>query len=151
MAIEEKTEITESEWEVMRVVWTLEKATSKDIIQVLQEKKDWKPATAKTFIGRLVKKGILNTEPKGNKYIYSAAISEEDSVKSVTDRLFDQICSKGVGKTIADMIAEVTLSHKDIELLETALEKKKDEAVDEVACNCVPGQCKCRENHNMNC
>ncbi|WP_028784597.1 CopY/TcrY family copper transport repressor [Thalassobacillus devorans] len=151
MAIEEKTEITESEWEVMRVVWTLEKATSKDIIHVLQEKKDWKPATAKTFIGRLVKKGILNTEPKGNKYIYSAAISEEDSVKSVTDRLFDQICSKAVGKTIADMIAEATLSYKDIELLETALEKKKDEAVDEVACNCVPGQCKCRENHNMNC
>lgn len=151
MAIEEKTEITESEWEIMRVVWTLEKATSKDIIQVLQEKRDWKPATAKTFIGRLVKKGILNTEPKGNKYIYSAAISEEDSVKSVTDRLFDQICSKAVGKTIADMIAEATLSHKDIELLETALEKKNDEAVNEVACNCVPGQRKCRENHNMNC
>ncbi|SDQ89467.1 CopY/TcrY family copper transport repressor [Virgibacillus salinus] len=150
MAIEEKIEITESEWEIMRVVWTLEKATSKDIIQVLQDKKDWKPATAKTFIGRLVKKGMLNTEPKGNKYIYSAAFSEEDSVKSVTDRLFDQICSKEVGKTIADMIAGATLSHKDIELLQTVLDKKKDEAVDEVACNCMPGQCKCRDNHNMN-
>lgn len=151
MTNEEKFEITDSEWEVMRVVWTRTKATSKEIINVLQEKKDWKPATTKTFIGRLVKKGALNTETVGNKFIYTAAVSEEESLKSLKAGLFNHICNTAVGKTIADLITEATLSHDDIARIEGVLKAKKKDAVDVIVCNCVPGQCHCKENHNMNC
>lgn len=141
--MEDKTQITDAEWEVMRVVWTLHQATSKDIIDVLHFKKQWKQATAKTLIGRLVQKGLLKTEKDGKRYLYSAAVDEAESVKVLEHRLFDRICNKEVGKTIANMIAEATLSHSDIELLEQTLDKKKSEAVEEVKCNCVPGQCQC--------
>lgn len=146
MKTETNTKISESEWEIMRVVWTLKEVTSKEIIDVLQEKKDWKPATTKTFIGRLVKKGMLNTESYGKRYIYSAAVSEDETVKNVTTGLFDNICSKDVGKTIAEMISTSTLSFDDIALLEKALEKKKKAAVKEVKCNCLKGQCHCKKH-----
>ena len=149
MISEERSKITDSEWEVMRVVWTLKKVTSREISEVLEEKKDWKPATTKTFIGRLVKKGMLNTEAKGNRYLYTATVSEDESLKSVTDGLFEHICSKEVGKTIADLISEATLSHEDVEMLTEVLKNKKEEAVEEVECNCVPGQCHCQEHHHM--
>jgi len=149
MILEDKSKITDSEWEVMRVVWTLKKVTSREISEVLEEKKDWKPATTKTFIGRLVKKGMLNTEAKGNRYLYTAKVSEDESLKSVTDGLFEHICSKEVGKTIADLISEATLSHEDVEMLTEVLENKKKEAVAEVECNCVPGQCQCQEHQHM--
>jgi CopY/TcrY family copper transport repressor len=151
MTNEEKFEITDSEWEVMRVVWARTKATSKEIINVLQDKKDWKPATTKTFIGRLVKKGALNTETVGNKFIYTAAVTEEESLKSLKAGLFNHICNTAVGKTIADLIKEATLSHDDIAMIEEILKSKKKDAVDVIVCNCVPGQCHCKENHNMNC
>lgn len=151
MTNEESLEITDSEWEVMRVVWTRKKATSKEIISVLQDKKDWKPATTKTFIGRLVKKGALNTETVGNKFIYTAAISEEDSLKSLKEGLFNHICNTAVGKTIADLILDATLSHGDITMIEEVLKAKKKDAVDEIVCNCVPGQCHCKENHDISC
>lgn len=149
MIPEEGSKITDAEWEVMRVVWTLKKVSSKEISDVLKEKKDWKPATTKTFIGRLVKKGMLSTEPKGNRYLYTATVSEDESLKSVTDELFYHICNKEVGKTIAELISEAILSHKDVEILEKVLEKKKEDAVEEVECNCVPGQCQCQEHHHM--
>ena len=151
MPNEEKFEITASEWEIMRVVWTHTKATSKEIISVLQEKKDWKPATTKTFIGRLVKKGALNTESVGNKFIYTAAVTEEESLKLLKAGLFNHICNTAVGKTIADLIAEATLSHDDIAMIEKVLKSKKKDALDMIVCNCVPGQCQCKKNHNMNC
>jgi CopY/TcrY family copper transport repressor len=148
---EEKPEITDSEWEVMRVVWTLKEVTSKEISKVLEEKKGWKPATTKTFIGRLVKKGMLHTEKTGNRFIYTAAVSEEESMKTLKAGLFTHICSRAVGKTIADLIGEATLSHDDIALLEEVLQNKKKDAVDEIACNCVPGQCTCKKDHGMSC
>lgn len=151
MAEEERVEITDAEWEIMRVVWTLGHATSKEIIEVLQVKKEWKPATTKTFIGRLVKKGMLLAEPQGNKFIYSAGISEKGSVENAIDRLFGQICSRATGKTIAEMISKALLSHEDVRLLQAALDAKTDQSVDVVPCNCIPGQCQCKNEHNINC
>ena len=139
--MEDKSQITDAEWEVMRVVWTLHQATSKDIIEVLHSKKNWKQATAKTLIGRLVQKGLLETEQDGKRYLYTAAVDETESVKMLEQRLFDRICNKEIGKAIANMILDATLSHDDIKLLEETLEIKKNEAMEEVECNCVPGQC----------
>jgi len=135
--------ITDSEWEVMRVVWAQNKTTSKDIRDIIENKKNWKPTTTKTLIGRLVDKGVLNTEKDGNKYIYSTDLKESDFLKSTLEQTFNNICSKDVGKIIADLISKSTLSFRDIEELEEVLEMKKKNAVDEVQCNCVPGQCNC--------
>ncbi|ALV22625.1 MAG: CopY/TcrY family copper transport repressor [Carnobacterium sp.] len=143
MTTKVKTTITEAEWEVMRVAWTAETVTSKEIVAVLKDKMNWKPATIKTLIGRLVEKGLLATEPVGNKFIYTPTVSEEDSVKNVTLDVFSQMCNKKVGTTLANLLAEATLSHEDVRLLEEVLAQKKKEAVDEVACNCAPGQCNC--------
>ncbi|MGX9932891.1 CopY/TcrY family copper transport repressor [Virgibacillus salarius] len=147
MNTEIDSKITESEWEVMRVVWAQDNVTSKEIIEVLQQKKDWKSATTKTFIGRLVKKGMLHTEAEGKKYIYSANINESEFIKSNLDETFQNICNKDVGNTIVDLISKATLSFKDIEKMEKALDMKKKDAVEEVSCSCVPGQCKCND-HN---
>lgn len=146
MKTEIDSKITDSEWEVMRVVWAQDQVTSKEIIEVLQQKKDWKPATTKTFIGRLVKKGMLHTETEGKKYIYSANIIESEFVKSTLDETFENICNKDVGNTIVDLISKATLSFKDIEKMEKALEMKEKDAVEEVPCSCVPGQCKCKDH-----
>jgi len=143
MNTEIDSKITDSEWEVMRVVWAQGDVTSKEIREVLQQKRDWKPATTKTFIGRLVKKGMLHTETEGNKYIYSANINENEFIRSTLDETFDNICNRDVGNTIVDLISKATLSFQDIERLKKTLEKKKKDAVEEVPCTCVPGQCNC--------
>lgn len=136
--------ITDSEWEVMRVVWANEKITSKEIIDVLQQKMDWGTATIKTFIGRLVKKGMIETEKQGNKFIYSPKIKERDFIASTLDDIFNNICNKDVGNTIVDLIEKSILSIDDIKNIEKVLEMKKEHAVDEVPCNCSPGQCHCQ-------
>ncbi|WP_062353449.1 CopY/TcrY family copper transport repressor [Bacillus kwashiorkori] len=151
MNTEMDSKVTEAEWEIMRVVWAQNKVTSKEIIEVLQQKKDWKPATTKTFIGRLVHKGMLETETEGRKYIYSAKVKEADIIRSSLNELFANICSRDVGNTIAYLLSNATLSFKDIDKLEKILERKKKDAVEEVPCNCVPGQCKCHEHEGSNC
>ena len=50
--------ISDAEWEVMRIIWTLETASSSEVIKELQAKKDWSESTIKTLMGRLVQKGL---------------------------------------------------------------------------------------------
>ncbi|MBP1044478.1 CopY/TcrY family copper transport repressor [Vagococcus sp. BWB3-3] len=141
-----QVKISDAEWEVMRVVWTLGETTSPEIILILQEKMGWKPPTIKTLIGRLVKKDILSTENFGKKYIYRPLVTEEETVKSATESLFAHICAKKIGATIADLIDEADLTHDDISMIMEELVAKKETAVESIACNCVPGQCECAEH-----
>ena len=83
----------------------------------------------------------------------STNITENEFIKSTLNETFDNICNKDVGKTIVDLISKSTLSFQDIDRLEKVLEMKKKDAVEEVPCTCVPGQCNCKEmkmNGNKN-
>lgn len=135
--------ITDAEWEVMRVVWAHGSVTSREIIEILESKMQWKAPTIKTLIGRLVEKGALSTEQEGKKFIYTARVEEEDTVRNYTSDIFSRICNKDVGHVIGDMIKAHELSFDDIRYLEELLENKKETAVEEVNCRCVPGQCQC--------
>lgn len=140
--------ITDAEWEVMRVIWANTQVTSKEVIFILKEKMDWKQATTKTLLGRLVEKGALNTELEGRKFIYTANIEEKDAVRSYTNDIFSRICRKNIGNVVESIIEDHTLSFDDIQKLEEILEKKKAFAVDEVDCQCVEGQCDCNLHHH---
>ena len=140
--------ITDAEWEVMRVVWARGSVTSREIIEILESKMQWKAPTIKTLIGRLVEKGALNTEQEGRKYIYSANIEEKEAVRSFTNDIFDRICRKNVGNVIESIIKDHILSFDDIQRLEEILEMKKAFAVEEVDCQCAEGQCDCHLHHH---
>lgn len=143
----ETTKISDSEWEVMRVIWTLQQATSQQIVEVLSDSKDWKPATVKTLLGRLVKKEILWTEQEGKKFIYHPNVSEAETVRSATENLFSHICAKRIGRTIGELIEEAELTEADIAFIQEQLANK--EAVASIACNCIPGQCECSHHQNQ--
>ena len=140
--------ITDAEWEVMRVVWANSRVTSKEVISILKEKTDWKQATIKTLLGRLVEKGVLNTQQEGRKFIYTANIEEKEAVRNYTDDIFNRICRKKVGNVVGNIIEDHVLSFDDIKRLEEILEMKKANAVEEVDCNCPEGQCECHLNHH---
>ena len=146
--IEFNTHITDAEWEVMRVVWANDRVTSKKVISVLQEKMDWTQSTIKTILGRLVGKGVLNTEHEGRKFIYTANIEETEAVRDYAEDIFNRICNKKVGNVIGSIIEDNVLSFDDIDRLEKILEMKKSFAVEEVDCNCPEGQCECHLHHH---
>ncbi|MHC3417889.1 BlaI/MecI/CopY family transcriptional regulator [Aerococcus sp. Group 1] len=59
-----KNSITDSEHQVLRVIWAQGATTSRFVIDSLSEKTGWKPTTIKTLLHRLVNKGYLATEKK---------------------------------------------------------------------------------------
>ncbi|QIK70755.1 CopY/TcrY family copper transport repressor [Erysipelothrix sp. HDW6C] len=134
--MEDLHKASSAEWDVMRVIWSLDDATSRSVADILKASKNWEMATTKTLLGRLVKKGYLETEKDGNRFIYRAKVTEEESVSKRVDRLFSSICESAVGNAIATAITDYDLSNDDRDLILKALEGKT--FVESIACNCVP-------------
>ncbi len=132
-------DVSAAEWEVMRVVWAQHQTNSRTIIEALTVKKDWKAATIKTLIGRLTKKGWLSANKDGKSFIYSPAISEDKALENQAKTLLDGWCNTDADKVIAALIHQSVL---DDDMKQTIIDAL-DEAghVDQVVCNCAPGQC----------
>lgn len=138
--------ISQAEWEVMRVVWAQNQTTSKKIIEVLESKMSWKPATIKTLIGRLTRKGLLDTEKNGRQFLYSPTLAESEATIEAGESFLDQICKTKVGSTLASLIENCELSQDDIKQIQDILLTKQKTAPEHIVCNCIPGQCNCH-NH----
>ncbi|WP_125762355.1 CopY/TcrY family copper transport repressor [Companilactobacillus hulinensis] len=133
--------ITDAEWRIMRVIWALDTVTSRQLIQVLSDSMDWKPATIKTLLHRLTDKGIIKAEKDGKKFIYSAVMDESRTVDLASKKFFNQVCAKKVGSAVAYIIDESELTQDDIDKIQDKLDQKQ--AVEKINCNCVPNQYDC--------
>lgn len=72
--------ITESEWQIMRVLWENNPQSSAQIINHVALINVWCPTTIKTFISRLVEKKVVGFKQSSNKRVYYPLITEKDCV-----------------------------------------------------------------------
>lgn len=80
--MEANINITNAEWQIMRIIWSEGETTSSNITASLQTGTNWSPATVKTLLTRLVKKDIISFRMKGKSREYYPLISEQDCVKN---------------------------------------------------------------------
>jgi BlaI family penicillinase repressor len=111
------SKITESELEVMKLLWCAEDALPVTAIrEQLQESKGWEPATIKTLISRLVSKGAVHQE-KRNVYYYSPAITEKEYSTWATRDLVTRIFNGKASDLIASLVDSNGLSQEDLDEL----------------------------------
>src|SRR4249919_2083060 len=85
--------ISDAEWEVIKVIWDAGPMTAGQIVSALEPQKHWRPRTIKTLLARLVKKGAVRVSLTDKKYLYRAALSRENAIRSEArsflSRVFD--------------------------------------------------------------
>ena len=108
------SKITDSELEVMKLLWRAKDALPlTEIREQLQKSKSWEPATIKTLIARLVSKGVVRQE-KRNVFYYSPVISEKDYSSWATKDLITRIYDGKARDLIASLVSSDGLSEDDI-------------------------------------
>lgn len=132
-------EISDAEWEVMRIVWAKQGANARYMIDGLREKLNWNESTTKTLIRRLVDKGFLTSRKEEGVNFFESALSEESCNLMMADKLIGRMCNTMTGDFIGKLIQRYELSKTDLENLNNILAAK--EAAEEIACHCTPCQC----------
>ena len=130
-------QISDAEWQVMKIIWMQGEQTSTDLIKVLEKRFNWSKSTIQTLLARLVEKECLTREKQGKSFIYSALLTQEDSKKLLVQDIKDKLCSRRIKFLLADLIEECDFTLADLEGLEEVISKKKASAVTEVKCNCM--------------
>ena len=109
--------ISDSELEVMRVLWRAGDALPvTEIRETLQKSRGWEATTVKTLISRLVTKGVLRQE-KRQVYYYSPLISEEEYNDWATHDLISRVYHGSARDLVAALVRSDGLTQADIDEL----------------------------------
>lgn len=71
-------QISEAEFEVMKIVWENAPVSTNDITDRLVQTTDWSPKTIQTLIRRLVSKEALTYEKNGRVFVYTPKVNEDE-------------------------------------------------------------------------
>ena len=120
-------QISDAEWEVMKVLWNKSPITSSEIIEELKDKTHWNPKTIHTLIRRLVDKGAIKASKSNNKYyLFQPAVTEKECTRLETKSFIKKVYNGSFNRLVANFIKDEKLSSKEIDELKDILDKMKD-------------------------
>jgi len=115
--------ITDSELEILRVLWASEnELTFTDIRTILVEQTDWEVSTIKTLLRRLCKKEVV-LATKEEVFYYKPLISEKEYLEYSTQSLIDRVFLGSAKNLVASLLGNNKLEKKDIEELRQILKE----------------------------
>lgn len=111
------SKITDSELEVMRVLWEAGyELPIAEIRKTLEQTSTWETSTIKTLLRRLCEKGVV-LPTKKEVFYYKPLVSEKEYNEYATQSLIDRLYSGSAKNLVASLLGSKKLDDSDVDEL----------------------------------
>ena len=118
--------ISETEWKIMQVIWTLAPCSAGQIIEALGGRDPgWHPKTVKAFLNRLVRKKALGFRKEGRAYLYRPLVAEKDCVDAASESFLGLVFGGSLKPMLAHFVESKKLSGQEIRELRDLLKNEQ--------------------------
>lgn len=119
-------QISESEYEVMKIVWKNAPINTNEITSILTKTTEWNPKTIQTLIKRLVKKGALSYEKDSRVFVYTPLVQEEEYLEYQSSSFLNRYFNGNIATMLNSYLKNDVLSNNEITELRNILNKASD-------------------------
>src|SRR3989304_6299948 len=98
--------ISNTEWEVMKVLWEKGELAARDVYAEVREETDWAYTTVKTLLSRLGAKGALDYKRVGNSYLYRPAKTRAQMTRTEMKGVVERVLDGAFSPFLANFIEE---------------------------------------------
>lgn len=116
-------QISEAEFEVMKIVWKYAPISTNEITDRLVKTTTWSPKTIQTLIKRLVTKGVLTYEKKSRVFVYTPLIDEDEYIGQESNSFLKRFYDGNISSMLSAYIDHDRLSETEINTLRSLLSK----------------------------
>jgi len=114
--------LSDTEWEVMNVVWERHPIAAIDIIDALPRRST---QTIKTLLNRLLHKKALRYEPEGKRYLYRPAVTRDRCLRYASKAFINHVFSGDPGSLVSHLIEHHRLDEDDLAALQDQIDQQK--------------------------
>lgn len=113
---------SEAETAILHVLWDRQPCSVKTVHEILAATKDVGYTTTLKQLQRLLDKGLVKREPgPGKSYLYSAAVSEDETKGRLFDRFVETTFSNSVSDLVMHALGKGQPSEAEIEQIKQFL------------------------------
>lgn len=116
---------TDSELEILQVIWEKEPITVRSIHERIAERRDVGYTTVLKQLQRMTEKGMVNREKKGKTHFYSAIPKEAEVQQSLFQRLTNTAYKGSAMKLVMHALGKSKTSDAELEELQKWLDAQK--------------------------
>lgn len=117
-------QISEAEFEVMKIVWQHAPISTNEITERLLKTTSWSPKTIQTLIKRLVNKGALSYEKQSRVFVYTPLVKEDEYIGQESNSFLSRFYNGNIASMLSAYIENDRLSAAEIEDLRSLLSRK---------------------------
>ncbi len=119
-------QISEAEFEVMKIVWKHAPINTNEITDRLVKTTAWSPKTIQTLIKRLVTKGALAYEKQSRVFVYTPLVDEKEYIGQESSSFLNRFYNGHIAAMLSAYIDNDKLSEDEIRELRALLAKDSD-------------------------
>lgn len=124
--MENKYNITDSELEIMQVLWNNGDSTLAEIVSELDKTKKRNKNTVKTLIYRLVdKQAVKSQKSSGQGFLYSPLITEKKYLSKANNSFLKKLYKGSAEKLLLNFVENKTVSKEELQNLINFLESEE--------------------------
>ncbi len=106
---------TESELEILNVLWEKGPSTVREVHDVLALTKDSGYTTTLKLMQIMHDKNLLSRDAAGKSHIYAALVSQEDTKGQIVKRLIDNVFNGSASKLVMQALGNASTTPKELE------------------------------------
>ena len=116
-------QISEAEFEVMKIVWKSAPINTNEITEYLLKTTSWSAKTIQTLIKRLVTKGALTYEKQGRVFVYTPLVKEDEYINQESNSFLKRFYDGDISAMLSAYLENNQLSETEIRHLRSILSK----------------------------
>ena len=117
-------QISEAEFEVMKIVWKYAPISTNEITEKLMKTTTWSPKTIQTLIKRLVSKKALIYEKQSRVFVYTPQVQENEYISHESSTFLNRFYDGSISGMLSAYLENDKLSTKEIDHLQSLLSKR---------------------------
>lgn len=114
-------QISEAEYEVMKVIWSRAPISTNEVTDSLLEATERSPKTIHTLLKRLVQKGAITYEKKSRVFVYTPLVAKEDYLNQESEHFLKRFYNGNLISLVANYMKDGRISQKELEELRSLL------------------------------
>lgn len=106
---------TESELEILNVLWDKNKATVREVHEELQKTKDCGYTTTLKLMQIMHEKGLVTRDDSAKTHIYEAAVTKQKTQKQMLGKMIDTLFSGSSAELVMQALGNHKSSQEEID------------------------------------
>jgi BlaI family penicillinase repressor len=113
---------TESELEILQILWEKGNCTVRDVHEILEKNKDAGYTTTLKLMQIMLEKGLVARDASSKTHIYRALVNQEKTQQHLVDKMIDNVFNGSAARMVMQALGNHSASKEEIDSIKKYLD-----------------------------